>query len=262
MAGLTFWAFLMGLVIGSFLNVCIWRLPRDGQVVRGRSRCPACHRTIAWYDNIPLVSFALLGGRCRGCRRRISWRYPAVELMTGIACAAVVARWGMTIPAFIYGALLCGLIVVSWIDAREQIIPDVITVPGLGLGVLASVAWPALHGTLHRGAALGAGLMGAAVGGGSIWLLGWLGTLAFKKEAMGQGDVKLMAMLGAFLGWQRILLTFFLAPILGSFVGIPLKFLKGREIIPYGPFLSIAAVIALGWGDPLMHWYFRAFGGR
>jgi len=261
MAVVAFVVFLLGLFVGSFLNVCIWRLPRGEQVVRGRSHCPACRQTIPWYDNIPVASLILLKRRCRFCRAPISWRYPAVELLTGLTLAAVASRWGMTGPALTYAALLCGLIVVSFIDAREQIIPDVITLPGLGLAILASLAWPALHGTGHRGWAAGHSLLGALAGGGSIYLMGVLGRCLFKREAMGGGDVKLMAMLGAVLGWQRILLAFFIAPVFGSVVGVPLRWLRGMELIPYGPFLSLAAVVALWWGHAIIARYWHIVGG-
>ena len=254
-------AFLVGLVVGSFLNVCIWRLPRDEQVVRGRSRCPACEHPIPWHDNLPLVSIVLLGRRCRFCRAPISWRYPAVELMTGCMLAAVVSHWGVTGPAVAYAALLSALIVVSCIDAKEQIIPDVITLPGLGLALAASGLWPAVHGTTSRGWALGAGVVGALVGGGSIYLMGVVGRAIFKREAMGIGDVKLMAMVGALLGGPRILLAFFVAPILGSLVGVPLRILRGADLIPYGPFLSLAAVLSLWWGDAVIAWYARGLVG-
>lgn len=246
---------LLGLVVGSFLNVCIWRLPREEQVVRGRSHCPACGAVIRWYDNIPVLSFLRLGGRCRACRGRISWRYPAVEVLTALALAAIVGRWGVTGPGVTYAVLCCALIVVSFIDAAEQIIPDVITLPGLALGIAASAAWPALHGTAGRMAAVQASVVGALVGGGAIYLMGLVGGWLFKKEAMGLGDVKLMAMLGALLGGPRILFTFLLAPIFGSLVGLPLRWRYRMELIPYGPFLSLAAVLALWWGDAIIGWY-------
>lgn len=254
-------AFVIGLLVGSFLNVCIWRLPREESVVRGRSRCPACGRTIPWYDNIPLLSFAWLGRRCRFCRAPISWRYPVVELLTGVVFAAVAARWGMTGPGLVYAAWLAALIVVSVIDAREQIIPDIITVPGTGLAVLASACWPSLHGTSSPVAALVSSLHGALLGAGAIALMGMVGEFVFRKEAMGQGDVKLMALLGAILGGPRVLLAFFLAPILGSIVGLPLRILRKQELIPYGPFLSVAAVIALWWGEALLASYWQSWGG-
>lgn len=254
-------AFIAGLFVGSFLNVCIWRLPRARSVVRGRSHCPACRHVIPWYDNIPLVSVVWLTRRCRFCRAPISWRYPAVELLTGAAFAAVVGRWGLTGPALVYAAWVSALIVVSFIDAREQIIPDIVTVPGTGLAVLASAFWPALHGTANPAEAFVHSLHGALLGAGAIALMGAVGEYLFRKEAMGQGDVKLMALLGAVLGWERILLTFFLAPVLGSLVGLPLRVLRKQELIPYGPFLSVAAVVAWWWGGALIGRYVSAFGG-
>lgn len=254
-------AWVAGLFIGSFLNVCIWRLPREEQVVRGRSRCPRCGQTIRWHDNIPVASFLCLRGRCRDCRAAISWRYPVVELLTGLALAAAIARWGLTGPGLVYAAMLCALIVVSFIDAAEQIIPDVITVPGLAATIAASVLWPSLHQAHGRWDALGISLLGAAAGGGAIWLMGAIGRWVFKKEAMGGGDVKLMAMLGALLGWRQILLVFFLAPIFGSLVGVPLRWRRRVEMIPYGPFLAAAAVVVLWWGDAMMAWYWQKLGG-
>ena len=248
-------AFLVGLAVGSFLNVCIWRLPRDEQVVRGRSHCPTCKRVIPWFDNIPIVSFVRLKGRCRFCRAPISWRYPAVELLTGLALVAVVSRWGVSGVSLVYAVVISSLIVVSFIDAQHQIIPDLITLPGVMLAVLASLLVPSLHGTAHRGLSVARSVLGVAAGGGSIYLMGILGEFLFKREAMGGGDVKLMAMLGAVLGWQQVLLAFFIAPVLGSLVGIPLRLLRRQELIPYGPFLSVAAVIALGWGQTLIAWY-------
>ncbi|MBI4313922.1 MAG: prepilin peptidase [Candidatus Omnitrophica bacterium] len=254
-------AFFSGLIAGSFLNVCIWRLPREEQVVRGRSHCTDCKKTIEWYDNIPVASFLLLRGRCRQCKKAISWRYPAVELSTGIAFFWVVSRWGLTGVGLTYLILMCGLIVVTVIDAREQIIPFAVTQPGIVVGLAASLLLPQLQGVDHRGAALLNSALGVFAGGGAIYVMAVFGEMIFKREAMGGGDVWFMAMLGAFLGWQKVLLIFFLAPIFGSIVGVPLKFRRGAEVIPYGPFLSMAAVIAVGWGDAILSWYFKSLGG-
>ena len=252
---------LLGLLIGSFLNVCIWRLPREEQLVRGRSHCPHCGQMIAWYDNVPLVSFVRLRGRCRHCRAAISWRYPVVEALTGAGLAAVVLRWGMTAPALVYAALVASLIVVSFIDAAEQIIPDEVTIPGILIGLVTSVVWPVLQGTTSRGQGLLFSLTGAVVGAAAIYGMGLLGRLLFKKEAMGLGDVKFMGMLGALLGWQKVLLIFFLAPFFGSIVGVPLRLLRKQELLPYGPFLSLAAVVVLWWGDAALAFYGRLMGG-
>lgn len=252
---------LFGLFIGSFLNVCIWRLPQEEQVVLGRSRCPACGQMIAWYDNVPLISFVRLGGRCRQCRAPISWRYPVVEALTGVGLAAVVLRWGLTPVALVYASLVASLIVIAFIDAKEQIIPDEVTIPGILIGLVSSLVWPVLQGATSRGPGLLQSVLGAVVGAGAIYGMGLLGRLLFKKEAMGLGDVKLMGMLGALLGWQKVLLVFFLAPFFGSLVGVPLRLLRKQELLPYGPFLSVAAILVLWWGDAALVWYGRLMGG-
>ena len=214
-----------GLVIGSFLNVCIYRLPREGlSIVQPRSLCPRCRQAISWYDNIPLFSFLLLRGRCRVCQTAISWRYPLVELITSFllvtAAYIIFNRFDGVIETraivsfIIYLYLLSALIVATFIDFAFRIIPDEITLSGIGLGLVLSLIFPWWHEPavittnlpwLNSGVSSLAGLLG---GGGAIYLVGLIGKLIFKKEAMGFGDVKLMAFLGAFLGWPHILFVF------------------------------------------------------
>ena len=250
------------------MNVCIWRLPAEEQIVRGRSHCRKCRKVIAWYDNVPVVSFIMLGGKCRSCGSRISWVYPVVELVTGFLLLGTVIRFGITVKALVYFILEAALIVVTVIDAREMIIPDEITKPGLVIGLILSFLVPGLHGVWGRWAGLSAGVVGAAVGWGTIFIMAFIGTRLFRKKlkaigeesAMGGGDLKLMAMVGAFIGWPKVLLVnLFFAPLVGSMVGLVMKFRKGQDIIPYGPFLVLGTVAAIFWGDPMIHWYFNLF---
>ena len=259
-------------MVGSFLNVCIWRLPAEEQVVKGRSHCRKCGKIIRWYDNVPLVSFALLGGRCRDCKSRISWSYPAVELATGLLFLGTIARFGWTWLAAIYAVVGASLIVVSVVDAREMIIPDEITIPGMRLGVILSFFVPALHRSDRmmlsllkwrldpRWEGLIASVVGAVVGAGFLVVIGAVGSRIFKREAMGGGDVKLMAMVGSLIGAPKALLVnLVVAPVLGSAVGLFLRFRYKKELIPYGPFLSIGSIIAIFWGDSIVAWYRQLF---
>ncbi len=244
--------FVWGSCIGSFLNVCIYRLPREQSIVRPRSRCPSCQHPIAWYDNIPLLSYLALWGACRYCGQRISWRYPVVELLTGLATLAVVSWFGLTPVTFVYLALVCALIVASFIDLEFQIIPDEISLGGLAVGLLLSLLIPALHGTDSRWLSLGRSVIGVLVGGGLLYGTGLLGDFLFRKESMGGGDIKLLAMAGSLLGWKLVLVTFFLAPVLALIPGIVVLLLKRSHVIPYGPFLSMGLVVSLFFGEELL----------
>ena len=253
---LIFFIFAFGTCIGSFLNVCIYRLPLSQSVINPPSHCPSCKSPIKWYDNIPLLSYIILKGRCRKCKVRISFRYFLVELITGLAFVLFFRLYGPVSLTLIYLTLVCGLIIATFIDFEHQIIPDEITLGGLALGLIISFIYPPLHGKIsHFKALLDSGL-GVLVGGGSLYLTGLLGTFIFKKEAMGGGDVKLLAMLGAFLGWRLVVVTFFVSPILGSIVGIILKIKDKREIIPYGPYLTIGAIVDIIWGEDIFRWLF------
>ena len=244
--------FAVGSFTGSFLNVCIYRMPREQSVVRPRSRCTSCQHPIAWYDNIPLVSILLLRGACRHCRRPILWRYPLVEALTGLSTVAVFQRFGVGAVSLIYLALVCGLIVSSFIDLEFQIIPDEISLGGLVLGVALSVLLPSLHGTDSRLLSLGRSVLGLLVGGGLLYGTGFVGELIFRKEAMGGGDVKLLAMAGSMLGWKLVALTFFLAPFLALIPGLIVLLWKRSHLIPYGPFLSLALIVSLFFGNELL----------
>ena len=244
--------FLFGTVVGSFLNVCIYRLPKRESVVLPPSHCPKCGKNIRWYDNIPLVSYVVLMGKCRACKGKIGYRYPLVEILTAILITSLYAAFGINAKFFAYSILTCGLIVATFVDFDIQEIPDEISLGGLAIGIIFSFAFPHIFGTASRVNGLAASLLGVLAGGGAIYLMGFFGEIVFKKEAMGGGDVKLMAMIGSILGWKLAIFTFFAAPVFGSIVGIALKIKDGREIMPYGPFLSMAAVVSIFWGERIL----------
>ena len=250
-------AFLLGLVVGSFANVCIHRLPLGQSVVRPKSRCPACGAPIEAHDNLPVLSFVLLRGRCRACRAPIAWRYPAVEAANGLLWLALAWLHGPTPRTFVEMALVTALLVLSLIDLEHQILPDVITLPGVALGLAASFL-PGSPLTPLASALAAAG--------------GWLAFAAVAKayqkargvEGLGQGDWKLAALLGAFLGWQKMLLTVLLASLAGTVVGLLAIALRGRDLryaLPLGTFLGAAGVLVVFLGDALLGWYRGLFGG-
>jgi len=251
---------IIGLMIGSFLNVCIYRMPLEKSVVAPRSYCPACKKSVPWYDNIPVLSFILLLGKCRFCKKSISLRYVTVEVLTTVIFVVLISQLGLNVKTVIYMVLSCGLIIATFIDFEHQIIPDEITYGGMILGVIASFVFPQLHNTFNRFYALRDSLSGLILGGVLIYLIASIGTIIFRKKlekigqesAMGGGDIKYMAMIGAFLGWQGAIFVFFLAPFFGSFVGIMEKLRKRADIIPYGPYLSAATLVVILWGDRIL----------
>jgi len=245
--------FIFGSVIGSFLNVCIYRIPRKESIVSPGSRCVACKRPIPWYDNIPLLSYICLMARCRFCKERISSRYFAIELISALAFLVLFIYFGFTAKFWIYSLITFSLIVVTFIDLEFQIIPDRVSIGGLVLGIILSAAIPQLHNGVTWKHGLINSILGALVGGGLIYLTGFLGQIAFKKESMGGGDVKLMAMLGTFLGWKMAILVFFLAPFFGTPAGLYIKFVKKCDIIPYGPYIAIASFVAMIWGQRILN---------
>ena len=244
--------FLMGLCIGSFLNVCIYRLPESKSIVHPRSMCPNCDTRIPFYDNIPLFSYLWLKGKCRRCKVKISMRYPMVELLGGLVALGTYLRFGLTIETLIYYVFIAALLVVTFIDLDHRIIPDVITLPGIPICFAASFALPAIT---YKDA-----LLGILVGGGSLFLVAWVYTLLTKKEGMGGGDIKLLAMMGAIVGWKGVLFTIFVASLVGTLAGfaVMLQSRKGMKLaVPFGPFLSIGAIIYIFFGTQLISWYFN-----
>lgn len=244
--------FLFGAMVGSFLNVCIHRLPKEESIVVPRSRCPACQSPIRAWDNIPLLSFILLRGHCRSCGHPISWRYPLVEALTALLFVLTVARFGVTLKSAFLLAFLCGLVVVSFIDLDHQIIPNVITLPGIPLGFIG--------GLLVREPPLLDRLIGTLAGAGFLYLVLFYGGVLYGQEAMGEGDLNLIALVGAFLGWKAVVVTILIACVVGSAVGLGLMALKRlgrRQHIPFGPFLALGAVVGLFWGERLLGWYLR-----
>jgi len=250
--------FAFGACVGSFLNVCIYRIPRGESIVVPSSHCPHCSAPIAWYDNIPLISFVILRGRCRHCQRPISLRYPVVELLTAVLFLAVWLRYGASGLTIAYWIGVGGLILGSFVDLEHMIIPDRVSLGGIAAGLLFSLLLPSLHGTAQRWQALAASAGGAALGIVVLWAIGVLGKLVFRREAMGLGDVKLLGAIGAFLGWKGVLFSIFASSVLGSLVGLYLVLSGRREWqsrIPYGPYLALGAVIWILWGPEIVQRY-------
>jgi len=244
--------FCLGAVVGSFLNVCIYRMPRKESIIRPGSHCPHCQKKLSWYDNVPFLSYIFLKRRCRHCGRKIAFRYFVVELLTAGIFLLLHYYFGLSLLFWIYTALCSSLIVVSFIDIDIREIPDEIDLSGIVIGLLLSFIFPQLQEAALHKLALWRSFLGILAGGGSIFLTGLIGDAIFKKESMGGGDVKLMAMVGAFIGWKLAILTFFIAPFFGAAVGIVLKIRKGESLIPYGPFLSLAALISIIWGERII----------
>jgi leader peptidase (prepilin peptidase) / N-methyltransferase len=247
-------AFLLGAVIGSFLNVCIYRIPAGESIVRPRSRCGACGSPIRWYQNIPILSFLALRGRCAACGAKISWRYPLVEALTGGLFVLLLWRFGPQPFVLVLLLFAAALVTITFIDLDHQIIPDVISLPGIVVGILCSFLLPWVSWSDS--------LLGILLGGGSLYLVAAGYSLLSGKEGMGGGDIKLLAMIGAFLGWKAILPIVFFSSVLGTLVGVPLMLVKkadGKLAIPFGPFLSAGALIYLLWGPLIVRWYLNFF---
>ena len=239
-----------GLVIGSFLNVVIARLPQGRSLWAPRSACPQCGNPIAWYDNVPLISFAALRGRCRACAAPIPWRYPLVEAATAALFALAWIVFAGDVGNFLVSAVfLAALVAITVIDLRHQIIPDAITLPGIVVGLGTSVA----TGRISWIDSLG----GVLLGGGLFMAI-----ILASRGGMGGGDLKLGAMLGAFLGWQALLLALFVAVMLGGISAVALL-VSGRvarkDAIPFGPFLAMGGIVALFWGHAIIAWYLGGF---
>ena len=243
--------FIFGTVVGSFLNVCIHRLPQGQSIILPSSHCPHCKTPIHFYDNIPLLSFALLRGKCRACHAPISWRYPLVEFLMGFFSVILLVRYGISTLYLVYFAFFASLTLVSFIDLPHRIIPDVISLPGILIGVVISL--------LHPQLSFKDSLIGVLVGGGSLYVVASVYHLVTKREGMGGGDVKLLAMIGAFIGWKGVLFTILCSSFIGSVVGVTLMLISSKAdskyAVPFGPFLSLGAVIYVLWGEALINWY-------
>jgi leader peptidase (prepilin peptidase)/N-methyltransferase len=275
-------SFVLGLLVGSFLNVCISRLPREEpaerSIVKPRSHCPNCSTPIAWYDNIPLLSYLLLGGKCRACKARISAVYPVVELLTGLLFLACLSSFGVSFAALKWTLFSCVLLVLIFTDIFHRILPDPVNYFGLGAGLLLSLFSEPVDGT----AAWLSGklfafpppspvlscvdaLLGGVLGGGLLWLVGVVYLKWRGREGMGFGDVKMMAMVGAFLGPQRTFLTILFGSLLGSVLGLLFILLRRKDSdyeLPFGTFLGAAALLVVFFGSPVLDWYLRISGIR
>jgi leader peptidase (prepilin peptidase)/N-methyltransferase len=245
-------AFLLGALIGSFLNVCIYRWPAEQSVIRPRSHCAGCGSAIAWYDNIPILSWILLRGKCRKCGAPISVQYPVIELATALVWTAAAIRFGLSVEAISAAIFLTLLLGIAMTDAREMVIPDQFSLGGMAIG-LGLAAVPG-----------GFGLISSLIGAGASYVMLWALKLgaekAFRKPALGVGDIHMMAMIGAFLGFQGAILTVLLGSILGLAIGVPIIMRRNRlrsmsTYLPLGTFLAMGAAIAHAWGPRIMDWY-------
>lgn len=242
--------FVLGLCIGSFLNVCIFRIPLEKSIVHPPSACPGCGNSIRFYDNIPVLSYILLRGRCRHCEAAISLRYPSVELASGLTAAATYAAFGPTAQALVYFAFISTLWVVTLIDIDHRIIPDSISLPGIPVFFLASFFIPTMTAKDS--------FLGILLGGGSLYAIAWAYSAVKKADGMGGGDIKLLAMIGALIGWKGVLFTLFFSSALGTLVGLGIMIARGKSMklaVPFGPFLSAGAAAYVFFGPRLIAWY-------
>ena len=248
-------AFIFGAVVGSFLNVCICRLPKSESVVFPPSHCPTCDYRIPWYDNVPIISYLILRGKCRSCKARISIQYPLVELVTALLTLFLFMRFGPTFVFLVLFLFCSAMVVVTFIDLEHQIIPDVISLPGIVAGFIFSFFIPQI-GWLNS-------LIGIVVGGGSLWLVASGYELLTKKEGMGGGDIKLLAMMGAFFGWKAIPFIIFVSSLVGSVIGVTVMLIRKKDAklaIPFGPFLALGAILYIFFGSQLIHLYLSLSG--
>ncbi|MDP3038275.1 MAG: prepilin peptidase [Deltaproteobacteria bacterium] len=245
-----FFVFALGCCLGSFLNVCIYRVPRGLSIVSPRSFCPVCQAPIRAYDNIPLLSYLLLRGKCRNCHGEIFWRYPLVEALTGGITLALFFKFGFSLSFFSLLVFAAALIVITFIDLDHRIIPDVISLPGIAIGFLLAI--------LGTSITVKESLIGILVGGGSLFVVAFVYETLTKREGMGGGDVKLLANNGAWLGWKSVLFSLFFASLLGTFIGGATMLIRkeGRHYaIPFGPFLALSALVYIFFGPQLINWY-------
>lgn len=242
--------FGFGLIVGSFLNVCIYRLPLKKSIVFPASHCPTCNTPLHFYDNVPLLSYLVLRGKCRHCKASIAYQYPLVELLTGLLFMFTVVRFGFNWSSLFYAFFQASLVVIVFIDAEHMIIPDKVTLPGMGVGFIASL-FSLTHIVWHQS------LIGLLIGGGFLYMAAVL-----SRGGMGGGDIKLAAMMGAFLGWQKVFLAILSGAFLGSVIGVSLiltGYKTRKDFIPFGPFLAWGGILALFWGDQIILWYKISF---
>ena len=247
-----FFSLLFGLALGSFLNVCIHRIPLKISIINPPSRCPQCGENIRFYDNIPLLSYILLSGKCRNCGQPVSIRYPLVELITGLLSVSLFIRYGISGGYFLFLAFSASLVVISFIDLQHQIIPDVISLPGILFGLAMSfipgyITW-------------NDSLIGIIGGGGALYLVAVVFEKITGKEGMGGGDIKLLAMIGAWMGWQAIPFIVLFSSFIGSIIGGGSLLISRQGLrtkIPFGPFLALGALIYLFFGREFVSWYFQ-----
>lgn len=242
---------VFGLAIGSFLNVCIYRIPEKRSIVRPPSSCPHCGERIRFYDNIPLVSYLFLLGKCRYCRRAISWQYPLVEALTGALSLFLYSRYGWSFQYLFTLAFGATLVTISFIDLNHQIIPDILSLPGILAGWAVSFFFP--NGFWFDS------LIGSAAGGGALLLVAFIYEHLTGREGIGGGDIKLLTMIGAWMGWRALPLILLMSSLTGAVIGAVFLLLAGkgyRTRIPFGPFLSLGAMLYLFWGPQLTRWYF------
>ena len=245
-----FWVFAVGAAVGSFLNVCIVRLPKGLSLIKPGSHCPICQNPIRFYDNIPLLSYLILRGKCRKCKARISPRYFLVEGLSGLNGLALFRTFGLTPELAVYFIFFSALLVIIFIDLDTWTIPDVITLPGIVAGMAASFLLPRVN--------IWQSLLGLLAGGGVLFLVAMGYQLLRKREGMGGGDIKLLAMIGAFLGLPGVIYTLFASSVAGSLAGVLFMFRDksgGGTKIPFGPFLALGAMSYVFWGPALINWY-------
>ncbi len=244
---------VIGLCCGSFLNVCILRLPHDQSLLRPPSTCPRCQRAIAWYDNVPLFSWLALRGRCRRCGEPISWQYPVIEALVALVFLGAYLAWGLSpyaVAAALFGTLLLGIAIT---DVRHYLIPDEFTWGGLVIGLALSL-FAGWRGLLEA-------LLGAGLGFALLWVTAVGATRLFKKEAMGGGDIKMMAMVGSFVGWRGVLVTVFTGALVGSLVFGPISLRRKDVLVPFGVFLALGAAVTFVYGDAIVSWYMNLVRG-
>lgn len=239
---------LLGLMFGSFANVCVHRIPLHISIASPRSRCPSCENTIAWYDNIPLISWLILGGKCRHCKAAISARYPILELLMGLSWAGLAWYYGFS-PMLLQALMLVSLLwILTLIDLETGLLPNILTLSGIAIGLGFSFWFGYLQDAV----------IGAVLGYGLFWLVARLFLLVTGREGMGYGDFKLLAMLGAFMGWQALPFIVFASSLAGSVVGILLLYLSHKDMrteIPFGPYLAAAGMVWFLWGAEILQWY-------